>query len=120
MLTELRVHSIDHAPLSMESPIYKVPDDLLLRIFSINASRNEHPWVESYSRPVTITRLSSQVCKHWRHFILGSPSLWGRLIDLDDLILGTNEWRNEVLSRTQQALLHVRLSLNPPKQVATS
>jgi len=89
--------------------------DLLFRIFSINAQR-----VFNQNTPVTRIRLSSQVCRHWRNLILGSPSLWGRLLNLNDLIGGSNEWRNEVLSQTKEAMLHVQLLLHNLHQVLTS
>jgi hypothetical protein len=87
-------------PPPMESPIYNIPDDLLFNIFLVNAS--------DQFKPITITRFSSQVCKQWRHLILGSPSLWGGLLYLNELILGNNNWRNEVLSRTKKTMLTVR------------
>ena len=93
----------------MESPVYNIPNDLLFKIFSVNAS---YQLVEPrYLKPITTTRFSSQVCKQWRHLILGSPSLWGRLLCLNELILGSDDWRNEVLSRTKKAMLTVRVCL---------
>ena len=93
----------------MESPVYNIPNDLLFKIFSVNAS---YQLVEPrYLKPITTTRFSSQVCKQWRHLILGSPSLWGRLLYLNELILGSDDWRNEVLSRTKKAMLTVRVCL---------
>ena len=108
MFTESQVHGIVHGPSPMESPIYNVSNDLLLKIFFLNAS-NQSAEDAYYIAPITTTRFSSQVCNHWRHLILGSPSLWGGLLNLNDLISGSDDWRNEVLSRTKNAMLTVRV-----------
>jgi hypothetical protein len=60
------------------------------------------------------------VCKEWRQLILGSSSLWGKLLDLNDLNPGSDRWRKEVLRRTKNAMLHVRVDLDPARPVATS
>ena len=40
--------------------------------------------------------------------MLSSPLLWGRLLDLDALSIGRQEWHHEVLRRTGQAPLSIR------------
>ncbi|KDR72293.1 hypothetical protein GALMADRAFT_143145 [Galerina marginata CBS 339.88] len=51
-------------------------------------------------------RHSAQVCSTWRNLILDSPSLWGRVIDLD--CLHQDDWRREVLHRTGSSDLFIR------------
>jgi hypothetical protein len=102
----------------MESPIYNIPNDLLFKIFSINASY-QLTVEPRYFKPITTTRFSSQVCKQWRRLILGSPSLWGGLLYLNDLILGSDDWRNEVLSRTKKTMLTVRVCLRDESRKTT-
>ena len=118
MFTESQVHRVVDRS-SMELPIKKLSDDLLLEIFSVNASNKLTEDFHSIT-PVTTTRFSSQVCKHWRHLILGSSSLWGGLLNLDDLIRASNKWRKEVLSRTKTAMLTVRIGCNPESRRVTS
>lgn len=106
------------------SPISKCTDDVLLKIFSIGGDI----WHQGYSgmkifhetSPISITRRSSQVSKEWRQLILGSSSLWGKLLYLNDLNPGSDRWRKEVLRRTKKAMLHVRVELNPAQTAATS
>jgi len=104
------------------SPISKCTDDVLLKIFSINGDINRPFYCEKVheTSPISITRRSSQVCKEWRQLILRSPSLWGKLLDLNDLNPGIGRWREEVLRRTKQAMLHVRVALDPAQPAATS
>jgi len=111
MFTESQDGGIIDWPSPMESPIYNVPDDLLFKIFLVNAN--------DQVKPITTTRFSSQVCKQWRYLILGSPSLWGKLLYLNELILGSDDWRNEVLSRTKKTMLTVRLCLHEGSRKAT-
>jgi hypothetical protein len=119
MFTESQDRGIVDGPSAMESPIYNIPEDLLFTIFSVNAS---HQWSMDGTygfKPITTTRFSSQVCKQWRHLILGSPSLWGGLLNLNDLILGSDDWINEVLSRTKKAMLTVQVRLHSESLRAT-
>jgi len=76
-------------------------NDLLWHIFMINAT---HASQTTHERLDT-TRNTSQVCQRWRSLILGSPSIWGKL-----MIIHTNaekEWMNEVLKRAKDSLLWV-------------
>ncbi|KDR72186.1 hypothetical protein GALMADRAFT_143061 [Galerina marginata CBS 339.88] len=58
--------------------------------------------------PLSTSRHSSQVCRFWRSVILGSPTLWGRLIDLDHLNSKNSYWRREILYRSGNAGLWIR------------
>ena len=54
------------------------------------------------------TLRTSQVCRRWRDFMLATPSLWAKLIDLNSLQdCTTDEWRNELMRRTGTALLWI-------------
>lgn len=50
----------------------------------------------------------SQVCRMWREFLLESPSIWAKSIDLHALNQSSDYWRNLVLKRTGKAMLSVR------------
>ncbi|KDR84477.1 hypothetical protein GALMADRAFT_237353 [Galerina marginata CBS 339.88] len=87
--------------------IHTLPDELLWLISSINGN------MFSNNDALTDTRYTSQVCHRWRQILLERPSVWGRLIDLDVLCKATvkEEWGNEVLRRSQGALLWIRGSV---------
>ncbi|KAF8874700.1 hypothetical protein CPB84DRAFT_1966904 [Gymnopilus junonius] len=76
--------------------------DVLLLIFEMNTN------IFTDRRALTTTRLSSQVCRTWRSTILDSTVLWGRLIDMDSLDRGGEEWRHEVLRRSGHSPLFVK------------
>jgi hypothetical protein len=103
-------------PPYLDSPIYKLDGDLLWKIFTLNTTLDTYhkdPAAESASEticpsPLTNTRHCSQVCGFWRHIIINSPSIWASSIDLNALAQEKDDWRNEVLRRTQDALLTVK------------
>ncbi|CAA7271437.1 unnamed protein product [Cyclocybe aegerita] len=59
-------------------------------------------------RALNALRFSSQVCAVWRAIILKSSTLWASVLDLECLNQINEDWRNEVLRRTGQALLSLR------------
>ena len=101
-------------PPEFNSFISNCPDDILLKIFSTNLDISQFrtgPALEF--TPLTRTRFTSQVCSRWRLLVLGSSWLWGKLLDLNDLDQKSNHWRDEVLLRTGQAHLRVKIILDP-------
>ncbi|KAF9476281.1 hypothetical protein BDN70DRAFT_882663 [Pholiota conissans] len=98
---------------SLNAPIFKLDDYLLWLIFSETARMDMDLSYASRHRkrhlhPLTVLRRCSHVCSLWRDILLHSPSLWGQLIDIEALLWSHDSWRKEVLSRTGQALLHVK------------
>ncbi|KAF9475873.1 hypothetical protein BDN70DRAFT_897805 [Pholiota conissans] len=88
-----------------DSSVSKLGCDILWSIFSINSfSYGEHSNDRS---PLWTTRKCSQVCSLWREIILRSSSIWGNCIDIDHLTQDQDEWRDEVLRRTGNALMAV-------------
>ncbi|KDR69287.1 hypothetical protein GALMADRAFT_256116 [Galerina marginata CBS 339.88] len=90
---------------SVYPPILKLHDDLLWRIFMINATLDDKfvGWGQGNQpkNPALETaRFTSQVCTQWRAVILGSPTIWGNSIDLQLLRRKSDHWRKEVLKRT--------------------
>ncbi|KDR70422.1 hypothetical protein GALMADRAFT_159902 [Galerina marginata CBS 339.88] len=83
----------------------KLDEDLLWQTFSFVTNMGE----ESDEKfPVLVTlRNSSQVCSTWRNLILSTSSWWARNLNLRLLNQKSNDWRNEVLRRTGEALLHI-------------
>lgn len=75
------------------SHIYLLNKDILSAIFMLNTIRS--PETALYA-----TLHASQVCREWRNILLDSPTIWGRLLDLDSLQWGTKRWRREVLRRS--------------------
>ncbi|KAF8894231.1 hypothetical protein CPB84DRAFT_1305892 [Gymnopilus junonius] len=96
-------------------PIAKLAQNVLWHIFSMNTHHNLEECVSPlydlspFYRPssLTITRLTSQVCKRWRELLLSSTSIWASSFDLDCLDQRTDEWREEVLKRTGKASLSI-------------
>ncbi|KAF4612993.1 hypothetical protein D9613_010820 [Agrocybe pediades] len=81
-------------------------EDLLFKIFLEDTYAGPHfPFTKD--RPLTTARHCSQVCRQWRSIFLSSSSIWGRLIDLNGLKETTDQWRNEILARTGDAVLWV-------------
>ncbi|KAF9478426.1 hypothetical protein BDN70DRAFT_921891, partial [Pholiota conissans] len=101
------------------SPIHKLDDLLLWRIFTFNNTLYHGPQPEDKWQaiqhpvavvkdhdPLTTTRQCSQVCEFWRDIILSSPYIWS-FIDLESLVQENDAWRNEVLRRSGGALLTI-------------
>ncbi|KDR66056.1 hypothetical protein GALMADRAFT_273768, partial [Galerina marginata CBS 339.88] len=90
------------SPSLTKSPITMLHFDILREIFLFNAN------IFTKRKCIETTRLSSQVCHSWRSLILKSPTIWGRLLELSELELSTDRWREEVLRRSGNSLLWVR------------
>ncbi|KAF4613751.1 hypothetical protein D9613_007371 [Agrocybe pediades] len=96
-------------------PIEKIPIEILWRIFWMNTDMDEdepvlnRQHIHTRKRALTSTRRSSQVCSHWRQVLLRSPSIWGRVIDLDLFQWQrTGHWMEEVFRRTAESPLHIK------------
>ncbi|KDR84487.1 hypothetical protein GALMADRAFT_237365 [Galerina marginata CBS 339.88] len=91
----------------VETGIQTLPDELLGLTFSMNGD------MFSDNGALRDTRYTSQVCHRWRQILLERPSVWGKLIDLNVFCKATvkEEWGNEVLRRSQGALLWIRGSV---------
>ncbi|KDR74020.1 hypothetical protein GALMADRAFT_212209 [Galerina marginata CBS 339.88] len=103
-----------------QAHIHKLHPDLLWLIFELNTALVRHASERSSPTPnITTARRTSQVCRSWRNILLASPSLWGRLIDLDTLNQPTDNWRNEIMRRAGSAYLWITghiLQLPTPSQ----
>ncbi|KJA19386.1 hypothetical protein HYPSUDRAFT_893779 [Hypholoma sublateritium FD-334 SS-4] len=78
-------------------------DDVLSHIFEFNAD------MFSDCFALLTTRITSQVCPRWRALVLGMPSLWGKLIDIDKICdHRSDKWRNEIIRRSGAAPLWIR------------
>ncbi|KAF9551910.1 hypothetical protein CPC08DRAFT_309440 [Agrocybe pediades] len=87
-------------------------EDVLWKILLdiTNEALDPHPHLLSSisQRPIVTVRHCSQVCRYWRSIILSSPSMWGRLIDVELLRRTTSDdWMKEVVRRAGGALLWV-------------
>ncbi|KAF9554166.1 hypothetical protein CPC08DRAFT_753835 [Agrocybe pediades] len=87
----------------------RLPSELWLDIFMKNTERDDR-----LHQRLRTARHCSQVCQLWRKILLSSASVWGRLVDLDYLQQGTDEWKDLILSRAGSALLWItgRISLS--------
>ena len=105
--------------------IAKLHRDLLWRIFALNADIETRPGGVYYTdelfrlSPLTTARHTSQVCASWRQLIIGSPSLWGNMIDLNSLRQRSDTWRNEVLLRTGTCELSISGNISDGTQGVT-
>ncbi|KJA26705.1 hypothetical protein HYPSUDRAFT_213247 [Hypholoma sublateritium FD-334 SS-4] len=93
------------------APIYRLNEDLLRYIVELNAD------MFADKNALSTTRAASQVCRGWRHFMLSTPMLWSRLIDLDCISRPHQyEWRTELLRRSGTAPLWIRAERALPIQ----
>ena len=106
-------------PGSAKDPLIStLHEDLLWKIFLFNADLNDEIAFDSApsrgqdpaftTNGLTVTRHTSQVCRFWRSLILGSTSIWGRVIDLNILKVSSQIWRDDVLKRTGEAPLDIK------------
>jgi len=100
---------ISHAPAP---PIFKLHCDILGYIFNINADMNGDNKEIWETRALNVLRYTSQVCHDWRETILSSPSLWGKVIDVELPHQNKVLWRQEVLRRSCDAPLCISGSVN--------
>ena len=82
-----------------DPPVFSLPEEILEEIFTFRAN----------SKPPVLrdVRSISQVCRHWREIVVDCPSLWGRVISLDELNQVGDDWRTEVLRRAKTSALHI-------------
>ncbi|KDR69288.1 hypothetical protein GALMADRAFT_256118 [Galerina marginata CBS 339.88] len=96
---------------SVYPPILKLHDDLLWRIFMINATLDDKFGLGRDGQPkntgLETARFTSQVCRQWRALTLGSPTIWGNTIDLQLLRQNSDQWRKVVLKRSGSAPLWI-------------
>ncbi|KAF9567190.1 hypothetical protein CPC08DRAFT_703440 [Agrocybe pediades] len=82
------------------SPISKLSEEALWNLFLENTD------ICNASRLNTAIHCS-QVCRQWRAIHLESPSIWGRLVELDYLQVANIEWVREILARTGNTRLWI-------------
>ncbi|KJA24819.1 hypothetical protein HYPSUDRAFT_200365 [Hypholoma sublateritium FD-334 SS-4] len=88
--------------LPSNSPIQCLDFDLLWCIVKMNANMFED------DKALEITLATSRVCRNWRSSMLGMPSIWAHLIDLDRLHCRTVAFRCEIIRRSGTALLWMK------------
>ncbi|KDR79596.1 hypothetical protein GALMADRAFT_243693 [Galerina marginata CBS 339.88] len=86
-------------------PVLRLHRDVFLSIIKLNADMFSDP---SYPTALSNTRFASQVCRDWRDMILEAPSLWAKLIDLDNFVYFKDHWWHTVLKRSGNASLWIR------------
>ncbi|KAF9062659.1 hypothetical protein BDP27DRAFT_1182301, partial [Rhodocollybia butyracea] len=63
---------------SLNSPVRKVPDDILRHIFNNSCdSMNSSQALDLKSKPAMVI---SSVCSRWRRNALSMPALWSRIL----------------------------------------
>lgn len=99
---------VEESRYKAEGPISNLSNDILWAIFSLNAHQSDERDDEhDFEPPPLLTLLrTSQVCSRWRNLILSTSSLWGQTINLD--LLQKQEWREEVMRRTGDAVLCIK------------
>ena len=89
--------------MSSNSAVHTLDDDVLLRIFEFNCD------MFTDYLALDTTRITSQVCREWRHLMLDTPSLWAKLIDVDRISEPNSpEWRTELVRRSGNAPLWIK------------
>ncbi|KAF8894217.1 hypothetical protein CPB84DRAFT_1783005 [Gymnopilus junonius] len=83
--------------------------DLLWQIFLMAADMEEDD--DSNSAFYNVFQ-ASHVCQSWRDLIVGSSSLWARIIDLTVLSKAHDDLRKEILRRTGNTLLSIKGRIN--------
>ncbi|KDR84470.1 hypothetical protein GALMADRAFT_237346 [Galerina marginata CBS 339.88] len=94
---------------SIKTSIYTLPNELLLLIFEMNAD------MFSDINALKDTHCTALVSQKWRQILLDSSSIWGKLIDLNILCkhsIVKEDWVNEILRRSEGALLWIRGSVS--------
>ena len=89
----------------MSSTPPSLNDDVLLHIFDLNADMFHD------DDTLSTARITSEVCRQWRGLILGIPSLWAKLIDMDEISLRWKSWRHALLRRSGDAPLWILAKL---------
>ncbi|KAI0688880.1 hypothetical protein C8Q76DRAFT_634873 [Earliella scabrosa] len=93
----------------MQSPVQRLPNDLLASIFSIAVLDGED------EDPITLSNLML-VCQYWREVAINSPMLWTRIA------MGTHHSTDRAilkLDRSKTAPLHVCLDFSPRMEHGT-
>lgn len=88
--------------LPPKSPIQRLDANILYHIIDMNANMFDD------DTALDTTLSTSRVCHAWRTFMLGTPSLWAHLIDLDHLHGLTGQLCRELIRRSGEALLRVK------------
>ncbi|KAI1793248.1 hypothetical protein LXA43DRAFT_885838 [Ganoderma leucocontextum] len=104
-LLELR---LEHA-VRMNSPVQRLPNDLVASIFSIAVLEEED------EDSITLSNLMF-VCRYWREVAINSPMLWTRIV------MGTHHSIDRAilkLDRSRTAPLHVCLDFSPRMEHGT-
>ncbi|KDR67331.1 hypothetical protein GALMADRAFT_258296 [Galerina marginata CBS 339.88] len=95
-------------------PIHRLHSDILWRFFSLNADMELD--FEDYFPAMDTLRTISQVCPLWRGIAMNSPSLWGRVVNIDAVFKrragSMTKWGNEVLRRSGDSSLHIKARLD--------
>ncbi|KAJ3504098.1 hypothetical protein NLJ89_g8116 [Agrocybe chaxingu] len=94
-------------------PIAKLPPEVLLRIFAIQARPvlpdKAHRFREGYipPEPSKGLRTIAQICHYWRELVIGSPALWSIPIDCTTM---PHVWAAELIKRS--ASMPLKVSMN--------
>ncbi|KAF8908591.1 hypothetical protein CPB84DRAFT_1822121 [Gymnopilus junonius] len=94
------VYPIRRDPIS----ILDLDLDILWTIFTINADIDDPGALNS-------TLMNSQVCSSWHNLLLTTPSIWGRLLNLDVLSKGGNIRPAEILRRSGSSSLWIKADI---------
>ncbi len=83
--------------------IHTLHNDVLLHIFEFNGD------MFTDCDALRTARMTTQVCRPWRYLMLETPSLWAKLVDMDEIYLLRNQkWQNELIQRGGDAPLWIR------------
>ncbi|PPQ69594.1 hypothetical protein CVT26_001582 [Gymnopilus dilepis] len=93
----------------MPTSIAELGEDILWEIFLMNADLDAVLDLGGLYEP------GKEPPRSWRNLILGSPSIWGRVIHLDFFDQVKGHWREEVMRRTGDAPLCLKGEITVPR-----
>ncbi|KJA24798.1 hypothetical protein HYPSUDRAFT_38459 [Hypholoma sublateritium FD-334 SS-4] len=83
--------------------IHTLNNDVLLHIFAFNAD------MFADNKALYGTCFTAQVCSQWRSLMFDTPSLWGKLIDMDEIYCArTLDWGHDLIRRSGAAPLWIK------------
>ena len=91
---------------SQSTHIDSLDCDTLLHVFTMNANMFSY---DGGDNALLTTWGTAQVCRRWRDMMLNTPSLWAKVVYIDNLCRRREEWWKELMRRTGTALLWIRV-----------
>lgn len=109
------------AAVAVQSPIHRLPDELLAKCFSVGVRDNVAPFCPFPSEsedPLYISRILL-VCRKWNRLACSTPTLWSTIIISDSATLSLDNAHLQI-QRSKAVPLDVAISFQPGRNGKTS